>query len=173
MTTKALIIVDMLNDFIDEKGTLYCGKTANEIVPFIKSRLDEARKVSNQVIFMTDAHDHDDIEFTLYPKHCVDGTWGGEIIRELAPLDNEQVIKKKTVNSFYNTRLETFLERIKPDEVEVVGVCTSICVMDIVSDLSIRGYKAKVLKQGVADFDQNFHDFSLQRMERVYGAEII
>jgi nicotinamidase-related amidase len=173
MTTKALIIVDMLNDFIDENGTLYCGDTANHIVPFIKTKLDEARKLSNNIIHMTDAHDEDDKEFKIYPKHCIDNTWGGEIIKELKPLENEQVIKKKTVNSFYQTRLETFLERTKPNEIDIVGVCTSICVMDLVSDLSIRGYKTRVLSQGVADFDQDFHEFALQRMEKVYGAEII
>ena len=63
MGTKALIIVDMLNDFIDEKGTLYCGKTADAIVPEIKKRLDAARKRGDKIIYMTDSHDEDDVEF--------------------------------------------------------------------------------------------------------------
>ena len=39
MPKKALIVVDMLNDFIDEKGALYCGSTSREIIPFILERL--------------------------------------------------------------------------------------------------------------------------------------
>ena len=31
MPQKALIVVDMLNDFVDEKGALYCGQTARDI----------------------------------------------------------------------------------------------------------------------------------------------
>jgi len=35
MSKKALIIVDMLNDFIDKNGSLYCGDTARSIIPFM------------------------------------------------------------------------------------------------------------------------------------------
>ena len=43
MTANVLIIVDMLNDFIDPAGVLYCGPTADEIVPFIQERLNAYR----------------------------------------------------------------------------------------------------------------------------------
>ena len=55
---------------------------------------------------------------------------------------------------------------------EVVGVCTSICVMDLVGDLAARGYEIEVPSRGVADFDQEFHRFGLTRMARVYGAKV-
>jgi len=38
MSSKALIIIDMLNDFIDKNGALYCGDTVLPIVPFIQQR---------------------------------------------------------------------------------------------------------------------------------------
>lgn len=44
MSERALIVVDMLNDFVDEKGALYCGQTARDIIPFIKSRIGNYRK---------------------------------------------------------------------------------------------------------------------------------
>jgi len=44
MSRKALIVVDMLNDFVDEKGALFCGQTARDIIPFIRSRVEAYRK---------------------------------------------------------------------------------------------------------------------------------
>jgi nicotinamidase-related amidase len=172
MAEKALIVVDMLNDFIDEKGALYCGKEGEAIVPFIKERLAAARECGDLVVFVTDAHDEDDVEFRRYPRHAVAGSWGGEIVPELAPALGERVIRKKTLNAFYGTDLERFLAEAGVRTAEVVGVCTSICVMDLVADLAARGYDIIVPVRGVADFDQEFHKFALRRMARVYGADV-
>ena len=173
MPKKALIIVDMLNDFVDEKGALYCGELAKAIVPEIKKRLDDCRKNRDTVIFLADSHDKDDKEFERFPSHCVAGTWGSEIIDELAPLPNEVVIPKQRFSGFFNTPLEAILEKANVAEVEVVGVCTSICVMDTVGGLANRDYAIRVYKNCVADFDAIFHEFALQRMRQTYGAEII
>jgi nicotinamidase/pyrazinamidase len=173
MTQKALIIIDMLNDFIDKNGALYCGDTARSIIPFIQERLEAFRNNKDLVIYLTDSHDKDDKEFEKFPSHCIAGTRGSEIIPELAPMPGEKVIPKKRYSGFYGTDLENILESEGVDEVEVVGVCTSICVMDTVGGLANRDYKITVPVNGVADFDQEFHEFALKRMKQVYGAIIL
>ena len=172
MPKKALIIVDMLNDFVDEKGALYCGDTARSIVPFIQERLKAYRNRKDLVIYLQDSHDEDDKEFEKFPKHSILGTWGSEIIPELLPQADETVIPKKRYSGFYGTDLENVLKSANVDEVEVVGVCTSICVMDTVGGLANRDYKTTVPVKGVADFDQKMHQFSLKRMEKIYGADV-
>ena len=172
MSEKALIIVDMLNDFIDEKGVLYCGKEGEAIVSPIRARLAQARERGDLVVFVTDAHDEDDAEFRRYPRHAVAGTWGGEIVPDLAPGPGEPVICKRTLNSFHDTNLYQVLAESGARTVAVVGVCTSICVMDLVADLAARGYDITVPADSVADFDQEFHQFALRRMARVYGADV-
>ena len=172
MPKKALIIVDMLNDFVDEKGALYCGDTARSIVPFIQERLKAYRNRKDLVIYLQDSHDEDDKEFEKFPKHSILGTWGSEIIPELLPQADETVIPKKRYSGFYGTDLENVLKSANVDEVEVVGVCTSICVMDTVGGLANRDYKTTVPVKGVADFDPEMHQFSLKRMEKIYGADV-
>jgi nicotinamidase-related amidase len=54
----------------------------------------------------------------------------------------------------------------------VVGVCTSICVMDTVGGLANRDYRTVVPRGGVADFDVQAHEQALSRMDRLYGATI-
>jgi nicotinamidase-related amidase len=172
MIKSALIVVDMLNDFIDEKGVLYCGQSARDIVSFVRLRLEAHRRAGNLVVFLHDAHAEDDREFEKFPPHCIAGTWGGRIIDDLTPQTGEQVLAKTRYSGFYGTDLEKILAAYGPDEVEVVGVCTSICVMDTVGGLANRDYRATVPEAGVADFDAEAHRFALQRMKRLYGATI-
>ena len=132
MTRKALIIVDMLNDFINKNGVLYCGESVVPIIPFIEQRLAAFRNHGDLVVYLQDSHDENDKEFERFPKHAVAGSWGSEVIPELAPQPGEPVISKKRYSGFYRTGLEKVLDAAGIAEVEVVGVCTSICVMDTV-----------------------------------------
>lgn len=173
MATQALIIVDMLNDFIHPEGALYCGKRAEEIVPVISAQLERCRKAGDAVIYLQDSHAVDDMEFEKFPPHCVTGTWGNRIIDTLEPVDGDRVIAKTRYSGFYGTDLDQVLTQMKPDRVMVVGVCTSICVMDTVGGLVSRDYSVCVPANAVADFDAEAHMFSLKRMEKIYGAQIV
>lgn len=171
--TKTLIVVDMLNDFLKPDGKLYCGPTAEAIIPKIVELAKKYMENDEAIIFLADAHDEDDKEFERFPKHCVAGTDGAALIDELEQImmdyDNCEVVDKTRYSGFYNTWLADSVEFDAPDEVEVVGICTSICVMDTVGGLANRDYKVNVYKDMVADFDPEMHEFALKRMESLYG----
>jgi nicotinamidase/pyrazinamidase len=173
MKMNVLILVDMLNDFIDPNGALYCGETAGQIVPFVEERLNKQRQAGYPVIFLQDAHDADDAEFAKFPPHCIEGTWGSEVISALKPQKGEKIIPKKRYSGFYQTDLDDHLRELGVRTAEVVGVCTSICVMDTVGGLANRDFTIGVPKAGVADFDPEMHRFALKRMARLYGAQIL
>lgn len=170
---QALIISDMLNDFMNEKGALYCGKSSEKIIPFIQRRLDYHRQQGSLVIYLQDSHDPDDKEFKKFPPHGIRGSWGNRIIEELAPAPDEIIIEKQRYDGFTGTDLENVLLSSSVQDVEVVGVCTSICVMDTVGGLTNRNYNVIVPADGVADFDPESHEFALKRMKQIYGATII
>jgi nicotinamidase-related amidase len=109
----------------------------------------------------------------MFPRHCVTGTPGAQVIPELKPGPGDTIVRKTRFSAFYGTRLEEILKRNRVKRADVVGVCTSICVMDTVGDLRNRDYQVTVYKKGVADFDQKSHRFALQRMEKTYGAEVV
>ena len=173
MTAETLIIIDMLNDFIDPRGVLFCGEPAQRVVPVIRERLDRYRAAGAAVIYLQDAHSPDDKEFEKFPPHCIAGTWGSEIIGALSPRPEEHVLPKTRYSGFYGTDLDNVLVSLAGQQVEVTGVCTSICVMDTVGGLVNRDYQVRVPREGVADFDARAHDFALERMEKIYGVRIV
>jgi len=170
---KALLVIDMLNDFMKPGGALYCRDEARKIIPFVVDKVTKARKDGIKVIFVCDNHNHCDNEFRLFPAHCVAGTEGAKIIEELPSVLNCDVykVKKTTFDGFFNTELDSILKHV--NEVEIVGVCTSICVMDTAASATRLGYKVRVFKDGVADFDPAAHEFALKRMKSLYGIEIL
>ncbi len=171
---KVLIIVDMLKDFMEKGGTLYCGDKGRDIIPFIKSKIGECRTSPDcRVIYICDAHDPDDKEFNMYEAHAVKGSEGSRIIDELEPEASDIIIEKKTLRPFYGTDLGKVLKELGPEEVMVTGVCTSICIMEVVGGLRVRGYNTVVYRDGVADFDPQAHEPALKRMEKTFKARVL
>ncbi len=173
---QMLIIVDMLNDFCKPDGVLYCGDAVPEVIKNIENRLEAARSAKIPIIWLCDAHEENDEEFKKFPPHAVIGTWGSEIVDELAPVpesENEFVVEKTRYSGFYKTDLDNFLTIYNAHIVEILGVCTSICVMDTVGGLANRNITTVVRENCVTDFDSEAHSFSIKRMKNIYGAEII
>ena len=173
MGKTALIVTDMLNDFLDPGGALYVGAQAREIIPFVAQKIDEFRGKGGVVIFVCDAHAPDDREFRYFPAHAVKGSWGAEIIPELPLAPGDVRVDKTRYSPFAHTNLEDILRQEQVEEVHVVGVMTSICVMETIRELFDRDLPGLVYRHGVADSDPEAHDFALNQMQRVLGARVV
>ncbi len=173
MARRVLLVIDMLNDFIDPTGALYCGEEARKIIPVIRSLIDQFTTGGEPVIFLRDAHARNDKEFELFPRHAIKGSWGSEVIAELAPGPKSSIVDKTRFSALFGNRLADMLIDIGPDEVWVTGVLTSICVMDTTGALRDRDYAAVIPVNAVADIDLVWHQFALERMKKVYGARLI
>jgi nicotinamidase/pyrazinamidase len=161
----------MLNGFLDPEGGLYCGDHARRIIPYVRRRVQAYQRAGQPVIFVCDSHDPHDPEFNIWPAHAVRGTREAQIIPEL-PAAGATIIRKKTINNFYRTRLASTLRSLAPEVVEVVGVCTNICVWYAVAELRVRGYRVRVPRKGVATYDRKAHGFFLEQMRSVLKADV-
>lgn len=169
---KVLLVIDMLNDFMDPAGALYCGDEARKIIPAVKALVTSFIAGSRPVIYLRDAHAEDDKEFELFSRHAVKDSWGSQIIPELQPPAGSLVVDKTRFSGFYGNRLGEILAAARPDEVWISGVCTSICVMDTAGDSRNRDYPVVIPVDAVADFDLQAHEMALKRMLRVYGVKL-
>lgn len=170
---KALLVIDMLKDFINEGGALETGPDGREIVPFVKEKIQEYRNLNYPIIYICDNHEIDDKEFDMFPPHCVKGTQGSEIIDELQVLDSDKIIFKRRYSAFYGTDLDLYLREKQIDEISIVGVCTNICVLYTSADARNISYKVNVYKDGVASFDRGAHDFALKEIEGTLGCSLV
>lgn len=177
MSRKTLIVVDMLNDFCKEGGALFFPQSRG-IIDAIKFQISQFRLKGWLIIWLCDNHAKNDLEFKRFPDHAVALTYGAKIISELDALihinsGKDILIPKTRYSGFYGTTLDHVLRSHNPESVEVVGVCTSICVMDTVGGLANRDYKVVVPADCVADFDDGMHVMAMKRMEALYGAKVV
>ena len=124
---KVLIVVDVQNDFVT--GSLGTPE-AQAVVPNIVKKVEEYRSRDDVIIFTTDTHYDDYLETSegkkLPVSHCIVGTSGYEIIPELnVELSTmEKIYPKNTFGYRWNIS-----HWICCYDVEIIGVCTDICVV--------------------------------------------
>lgn len=174
MSKNALLIIDMLNDFVLEGAPLEVPDT-RKIIPNIQREIDKARKEENQIIYVCDAHDPDDIEFSKFnwPPHAVIGTQGAKIIDWLKPQKGDIIIEKNSYSGFYNTKLDETLKKFGIENLKLTGCVTHICIMFTASDAVLRGYNVSVVEDGVAGIEKQDHDAALRIMKNVMGVKIV
>src|SRR5919108_5522769 len=100
---RALVVVDMIEDFVHESGALYCGPSMQRIVPVIQRELTRARREREPVVYLTDNHLPDDREFEVFPPHAIVGTPGSRIVPEVAARPEDIVIPKRRYSGFFGT----------------------------------------------------------------------
>lgn len=124
---KLLVVIDMQNDFID--GALGTPE-AVAIVEKVRAKTEEYKKAGYPVIYTRDTHPESYAE-TLEGKnlpvpHCIKGTKGWEITEKLVT-EGCKIIDKPT---FGSTELGEYVRGFKDiEEIELVGLCTDICVI--------------------------------------------
>ncbi len=170
---KALLVIDMLNDFILEDGALSVGRAGQEIVDFIKQKTAEFREKGYPVIYICDNHEPDDMEFDMFPPHCVAESGGCGIIPELEVREGDKVIRKRRYSAFFGTDLDLYLREKGVDELFLTGVCTNICVLYTAADARNINYSVNIFERGVASFDQDAHAFALREAKGTLGCEIL
>lgn len=130
--SRLLIVVDMQNDFID--GALGTPQ-AQEIVEKVDEKIKEYHGKGDLVVFTADTHNENYLSTqegeNLPVPHCIRGTSGWEISSVLFRPEGSPVIEKDTFGSKELGIMLMELERAgdTPESIELVGLCTDICVI--------------------------------------------
>lgn len=126
---NVLVVVDMQNDFID--GALGTVEAMN-ILPNVLARMIT---FDGLILATRDTHQENYLETQegrrLPVVHCVEGTHGWEIRKEVQELLSMEPINKPTFGSvILGDILKQFNDEMEPIEsVTLIGLCTDICVI--------------------------------------------
>ncbi len=122
-----LIVVDMQNDFVS--GALG-SKDAQAILTAVNRRIETAERV----VYTLDTHTADYLSTQEGQKlpvaHCIKDTWGHALAEGLLVREDAPVIEKPTFGSAaLGEYVRELFDRGEIDSVELIGLCTDICVI--------------------------------------------
>src|SRR3989441_1802408 len=130
----ALLVVDMLNDFV-------YGKIKAE-------RAGSAHDAGIPVLYPNDSHTKKDFELYRWGEHAMRGTKGAAVIKELRPRKRDVQIPKTTYSSFFSTRLEKELKRTYDGKgantLIMAGLHTDCCVLHTTAPAFFLGYETMI-----------------------------
>lgn len=127
---KILLVVDMQKDFVD--GALGT-KEAKQIVPSVCKKIKDFK---GKIYVTKDTHEENYLNTkegrNLPVKHCIKGTAGWNLDKEVKKaLEGKNYVEiEKT--SFGSIDLPDIIKNdinFESDEIEIVGLCTDICVV--------------------------------------------
>jgi nicotinamidase-related amidase len=169
---KALIIIDLLNDFVSE-GAPMAVPNINTIIGPIKGEIEKARRGNYPVIFLCDCHDEDDREFKLFPPHARKGTAGANVIDELKPEGTDILVRKSSFSGFYDTVLDETLKKLSVGKLIITGTVTNICVLYTAIDAIMRGYEVDIVEDAVIGLNETDHKYALGQMRDLFKINIV
>jgi nicotinamidase-related amidase len=168
---KALVVIDMLNDFVTGK---IANPRAEGIIPNIRDLVEKARSDRDDwlVVYANDAHLPEDFELKVWGEHAMAGTPGADIIPELVAAEGDFVLPKRTYSSFHETGLDPLLRQFGVDTLVLTGQHTNICLRHTTADAFFRGYRVMVPRDGVEAISEEDHQSGLAYLETMYKADL-
>jgi len=169
--TTALVVVDMQNDFVREGGTLRVP-TAEATLPAIARLLELARGAGMRVVFSQDTHREGDPEWRIWPEHTREGTWGWRIVDELAPREDETVLRKVRYDAFYGTPLEHLLRLWGVRTLVLCGTVANICVHYTAASAALRWFDVVVPRDATSALEPFDLEASLRQTAFLFAGVV-
>jgi nicotinamidase-related amidase len=165
----AILVIDMLNDFVKKDGKLPLER-AGRIIPNIAKLLDEARQAKVPIVYAGDAHLKSDPEIPLWGEHAMKGTPGSQIIDDLKPAPGDYVFEKRTYSAFHDTGVDLLLRDLGVNRILITGMATNICDLHTAGDAFKRGYGIEIVEDCVDAFSEKDHEDGMKFMKTMYNA---
>ncbi len=184
ITRPAVIVVDMQNDFCDKDGAYhrndpktYNISRAHAMIPTLKRFLDEARKKQMPIVYVKTFIDDQGRDAGIYamarPFILKEGlrknTWGGKIVEELPPSQNDFIVEKSRYSAFYNTNMEVVLRGLKVETLFFTGVATNVCVESSIRDAFFRDYQCVLVEDCCRAWTEEAHHATLMNVIHGFG----
>lgn len=191
--SAALLIIDMQNDSLHDEG--YLAKLARisdtkfdlafrrSAIPGIRKLARGFREIGAAVVYCQTVVERDWSDSGL-PRllkrpqvegltYFVRGTWGAQVVDELAPTEKDYVVIAKCYNKFLYSALELYLRNKAIDTLILTGVGTNACVQSTLRGAADLGYRTIVATDGTAAKSPEIHQAALKEIENASLGELL
>lgn len=187
LSSKALLLVDLQNDFIHPDGAYARGGAKSEAIAALPARIAPlAERFRRKGGWIVSTH------FTLVPgkggeplisPHLkqlrpflgkgdfMPGGWGHDVVDELQPIDIK--VEKVAFSAFYMSRLEWVLRKAGIDTLIAAGIVTNGGVASTIRDAHVRDIDTLVLEDGCAAFSEEVHRTAIDALRPVSAVSTI
>jgi nicotinamidase-related amidase len=167
----ALVVIDMQNDLVQCGGSLLVPDAAATI-PAIRRLLELARASRMRVVYSQDTHRQGDPEWEIWPEHCREGSWGWEIVAELAPGVHDTVLRKARYDAFYGTQLDDILRLWGVDTLVICGTGANMGVHYTAASAALRWYAVVIPRDAISALEPFDLEASLRQTAFVFSGEV-
>ena len=167
----ALVVVDMQNDFVKAGGALQVAD-AEATIPVIRGLIELAETHGMRVVYSQDTHREGDPEWEIWPEHAREGSWGWEIVEDLAPKAEATVVRKVRYDAFYGTHLDHFLRLWGVDTVIVCGTVANICVHYTAASAALRWYRVVIPRDATSALEPFDLESSLRQTAFLFAGQV-
>ncbi|ADU29503.1 cysteine hydrolase family protein [Evansella cellulosilytica] len=181
----ALVVIDMQNDFVADRGAFaqagFNVKKYQALESTIVNMLSFARAQLMPVIFVQMVHNDENDgngawvqrrKEKQHPNSCREGTWGVEWYGKIRPSEKDYIVRKHRYTAFINPEFDSLLKSLSIETLIVTGINTNTCVESTVRDAHHRDYHVVVVKDATTCAFEDAYEPSLQNIERHFGAVI-
>jgi ureidoacrylate peracid hydrolase len=176
--TRALIVVDMQNGFVHQRGSLpRLGLTLSGAAAAVEAAaiaVEQARAAGLPVIFTRHQYRPGradegqrlaEMSAGLATQDSLAaGTWDAAVADELKAGLHDLYIDKARFDAFLWTSLDPLLRGLAADDLVVCGVVTNICVESTVRAAFMRDYQVTLLADACAAMTPRLHDLGVEVM---------
>jgi len=173
--STAVVIVDMQNGFCHPDGSLYAPGSEEAIEPCVKL-VDRAREAGASVVYTRDIHPPEQFEdahyydeFDRWGEHVLEGSWEAELVEELDPTEDEQVVVKHTYDAFYQTELAGWLDAHGIDNLVFGGTLANVCVLHTAGSAGLRDYRPLLVEDAIGFIEEGDREYALDHADWLFG----
>jgi nicotinamidase-related amidase len=166
MQRPILLVIDMLNDFLEK----WDRSSRGSLVSSVNELVATMRKASRPVVWVRQEFEPDLSD--AYPEMrakniriAIKGTTGAQMHPHLAADPFDLAIVKKRYSAFFGTSLDDFLRQMQPDSLVLAGINTHACIRATAIDAYQRDWPVILATDCVDSYDSEHHDVTLRYLK--------
>ncbi|KAF2484607.1 Isochorismatase-like protein [Neohortaea acidophila] len=179
-SSPALLVIDMQNGFCHRQGSfakLGIPTDPTAIVPRINELRSAFRAANLPVFFLrttysadySDRRARDRADRLEELQGLMRGTWDADMLDELTPRPDENVVDKTRRSGFLRTTLENTLKERGINHVVVTGVGTDVCVETTARDAFQLDFGVTTVSDASGTVDESDHLAALHALRNFGG----